>query len=159
MAKSKWESVRDKLELVEAWCRDGLIEEEIAKKLNIGMSTLSKYKVEHVELVEALKRGKEVIDYEVEQKLLKRAMGYDYDEVTKENLLNPITNEFGLEVTKVVRKHVLPDTTAQIFWLKNRKPKEWRDKRDIEMSGETTVNNNIDLTGYTTDQLKEMLKE
>ena len=132
MAKSKWDSVKDKLGLVEAWCRDGLIEEEIAKKLNIGISTLSKYKVEHVELVEALKKGKEVIDYEVEQKLLKRAMGYEYNETTQENVFDAVTKTTSMEVTKIVTKTVLPDTTAQIFWLKNRKPKEWRDKHDID---------------------------
>ena len=133
MAKSKWDSVKDKLGLVEAWCRDGLIEEEIAKKLNIGISTLSKYKVEHVELVDALKRGKEVIDYEVEQKLLKRAIGYEYNEIKN------VTDPDGGITTTITIKSVLPDTTAQIFWLKNRKPKEWRDKRDIEMSGELNM--------------------
>ena len=141
MAKSKWESVKTKLPLIEAWCRDGLIEVEICKRLGISVKTLNVYKLAHSELSEALKRGKEVIDYEVEQKLLKRAMGYDYEEVTKESVYSDVTKKNSLVVTKVVTKHYVPDTTAQIFWLKNRKPKEWRDKRDIEMSG--ALDNNV----------------
>lgn len=151
MGKSKWESVKEKLPLIENWCKDGLIEIEIAKKLNVVMSTFSRYKVEHEDLREALKRGKEVIDYEVEQKLLKRAMGYDYEEVTKEPVYNTETKETALEVTKRVTKHYVPDTTAQIFWLKNRKPKEWRDKRDIEMSGALDNNVVIKIDGEELD--------
>lgn len=150
MAQSKWPEVQEKLILIEAWCRDGLTEEQIAKNLGIGVSTLSKYKVEHIEIVEALKRGKEVIDYQVENQLLKRAMGYEYEEVTQEPLYTmsgtPILDESGnpkIAVTKIVKKQIVPDTTAQIFWLKNRKPKEWRDKQDIELSGDVEININL----------------
>lgn len=152
MAKSKWEDVKEKLILVEGWARDGLTEEQIAKNLGIGVSTLSKYKVEHIEIVEALKKGKEVIDFEVENALLKKALGYKYTEVTKERIVKtdargrPLEDIHGfpcyeMVVTKTVKKEVAPDTTAQIFWLKNRKPKQWRDKQDIEHSGNVTVNN------------------
>lgn len=150
MAKSKWENVKLKLDLVEAWCRDGATEQQIADKLNISMSTLSNYKLEHLEIVEALKRGKEVIDVQVENALLKRALGYEYDEITQEPLYNnegykiikdgkPVIN-----ITKIVRKQVVPDTTAQIFWLKNRKVKEWRDKHDLDLTDENEkININI----------------
>lgn len=130
MALSKWDEVKSKLNLVEAWARDGLIEEQICKNLGISVQTLNNYKKEHVELVESLKRGKEVVDIEVENALLKRAKGYMYNEITQE-----LNKEGDLVVTKIVKKEVVPDTTAQIFWLKNRKPKEWRDKQDIEHSG------------------------
>lgn len=138
MALSKWDEVKDKLLLIEAWARDGLVEDQIAKNLGIAMSTLSKYKVEHSEIVEALKKGKEVVDFQVENQLLKRAMGYKYEEVTKE--LVKESDGFGgvvskIKVTKIVTKEVAPDVTAQIFWLKNRKPREWRDKQDIELTG------------------------
>ena len=133
MGKSKWESVKEKLPLILNWCKDGLIEDDIVKKLNIAMSTFSRYKVEHEELREALKRGKEVIDYEVEQKLLKRAMGYDYNEVKN------VTDPDGGITTTITVKSVIPDTTAQIFWLKNRKPKEWRDKQEVELNGNLNV--------------------
>lgn len=131
MAKSKWEGVREKLEsgLVEAWARDGLTDEQIAHNLGISKDTFYTYKKAHPDFADALKRGKEVVDYAVENALLKRALGYNYEEVTVEN---------G-QVTKVVKKHALPDVTAQIFWLKNRKPSEWRDKREVEQSGDIVI--------------------
>ena len=82
MAKSKWPDVQDKLQsgLVEAWARDGLTDEQIAYNLGIAVSTLYVYKEQHEEFSEALKRGKEVVDYEVENALLKLALGYGYEE-------------------------------------------------------------------------------
>ncbi len=146
MAKSKYETnVKDKLILVEAWARNGLTDEQIAKNLGIAYSTFREYVKKYSALSAALKKGKEVIDVEVENALLKRALGYKYDEVTKE--LNEDTGE--LEITKVVTKEVQPDTTAQIFWLKNRKSKEWRDKQEFEHSG--NINNPYE--GLTTEQL------
>ena len=98
----------------------------------------------------ALKRGKEVVDVEVENALLKRALGYTYTETTKERGVNPETGKVELITTKVVTKEVVPDTTAQIFWLKNRRPDLWRDKQSMELSGE--VKNNP-FAGLTTEQL------
>ncbi|RXI38707.1 transposase [Clostridium tetani] len=166
MAKSKYETnVKDKLILVEGWARNGLTDEQIAKNLGIGLTTFYKYKKEHSELSKALKKGKEVIDFEVENALLKRALGYEYEEVTKERILKkdeqgkPLTDIHGfpiyeMVVTKTVKKEVTPDTTAQIFWLKNRKPEEWRDKRDIEHSGNMNVNN--PYKDLTTEQLLKL---
>ncbi|SCK04339.1 Uncharacterised protein [uncultured Clostridium sp.] len=136
MAKSKWEThVKDKLILVEAWARNGLTDEQIAKNLGISKDTFYKYKKEYTDFSDSLKRGKEVIDVEVENALLKRALGYKYNEVTKELIVDKETGEEELKVTKVVTKEVVPDTTAQIYWLKNRKPEDWRDKKEIEHSG------------------------
>lgn len=135
MAKSKWDEVKEKLNLVEAWARDGLIEEQIAKNLGISKATMENYKRDHLDFLTFLKRGKEVVDIEVENALLKRAKGYSYNEITQELVTDKETGESSLAVTKVVKKEVAPDTTAQIFWLKNRRPKEWRDKQDIEHSG------------------------
>lgn len=110
---------------IEGWARDGLTDEQIAHNMGIGTSTLYEWKNKFSEITESLKRGKEVVDRQVENALLKRALGYEYDEITYE----------GGEETKRVTKQVSPDTTAQIFWLKNRKPGEWRDKQSIEHSG------------------------
>ncbi|MFK4167238.1 transposase [Paenibacillus lautus] len=124
---SKYEShVKPKLNLVESWARDGLIDEQIAHNLGINVSTLYDYKNKYPEFTEALKNGKDDIDVMVENALLKRALGYTYDEVTLES---------GVE-TKRVTKEVQPDTTAQIFWLKNRRPQAWRDKQDLDVSGD-----------------------
>lgn len=150
MAKSKWETnVKDKLMLVEAWARNGLTDEQIAKNLGIAVSTLNDYKNKYPEFMESLKRGKEVIDIEVENALLKRALGYQYNEVTKELCKDKETGKEELVVTKVITKEVIPDTTAQIFWLKNRKPEEWRDRKEVDHSG--TINNPYE--GLTKEEL------
>ena len=152
MAKSKWEThVKDKLILVEAWARNGLTDEQIAKNLGIAYSTFREYKNKHSALSAALKRGKEVVDIEVENALLKRALGYKYNEVTKER--DKDTGE--LVVTKVVTKEVVGDTTAQIYWLKNRKPEDWRDKKEIEHSG--VLENKI--TNLTDEQIDEEIRK
>lgn len=117
---------QDKLILLEGWARDGLTEEQIAKNIGISRQSLWKWKEKEVDILNALKKGKEVVDIEVENALLKRALGYNYDEITYEN---------GVE-TKRVTKQVAPDTTAQIFWLKNRRKQQWRDKVEVETNGE-----------------------
>ena len=136
---------------IEGWARDGLTDEQIAYNMGIHTSTLYEWKKRYKELTEALKKGKEVIDRQVENALLKRALGYKYTE-TKE-----MAGDDGRTIVTVTEKEVVPDTTAQIFWLKNRKPKDWRDKQEIETSGETTVNNRVDLTAISTEDLKKML--
>ena len=76
--------------------------------------------------MEVLKGAKEVIDRKVENALVKSALGYTYTEVTRER------DETGaMVVTKEVVKEVKPSTTAQIFWLKNRKPEIWRDHPEL----------------------------
>lgn len=156
MAKSKYESiVEPKLILIEGWARNGLTIEQIAKNLGISKVTFYKYMNEHNELYERLKKGKEIIDIEVENALLKRALGYKYNEVTKELFRDKETGEEELKITKVVTKEVVPDTTAQIFWLKNRKPDDWRDKKDIEHSG--NINNPYE--GLTKEELLRIASE
>jgi len=149
MAVSKYETnVKDKLFLIECWARDGLTMEQIADNLGISKVTFYKYLNKYDELSEHLKKGKEVADYEVENALFKRALGYKYDEVTIEK---------GFE-TKRVTKEVAPDTTAQIFWLKNRKPKQWRDRKDIDanVQNETKI---LDVSKLSKEEIKEMLKD
>lgn len=114
---------------IEGWAKDGLTDEQIAYNIGITAKTLYEWKKQYSEICEALKKGKEVVDRQVENALLKRALGYKYEEIKTEK------TEEGKKVTVTV-KEVVPDTTAQIFWLKNRKPDQWRDKRDIEHSGE-----------------------
>lgn len=130
---------------IQGWAMDGLTDEQIATNIGCSRSTLAEWKKKHPDISDTLKRGKEVIDRQVENSLLKRALGYEVEEVTY---------EYGEEVKKVV-KQVPPDTTAQIFWLKNRKPNEWRDKRDIEHSGEITNNVNA-LNNLSEDELRKL---
>lgn len=118
---------------IEGWARDGLTDEQIAGNMGIKRQTLYDWKKKYPVFSDTLKRGKEIIDRQVENSLLKRALGYEYDEVTTTTYPN------GEEETKRVTKHVVPDTTAQIFWLKNRKPDDWRDKKDVNLSGDIGI--------------------
>lgn len=129
----------DSLLKVQGWARDGLSNEQIAHNMGITFQTLYKWQDKYSELREALKKGKEVVDREVENALLKRALGYEYDEVTQEPVTDKDTGITKMRVTKRVTKQIAPDVTAQIFWLKNRKPAEYRDKHDVEFKGELPV--------------------
>ena len=128
MAKGKYEYwlTPEGLVLLEGWARDGLTDEQIAHNMGIASSTLYDWKKRYPEISESLKRGKEVVDRQVENALLKRALGYEYEEVKEKFEDNVMTER------TVIKKEAIPDITAQIFWLKNRKPGDWRDKREPE---------------------------
>lgn len=149
MAKGKYEQwiEPEGLLKLESWARDGLTDEQIASNVGISRATLYVWKKEYPSISDALKKGKEVVDIQVENALLKRALGYQYDEIKIEE-----GDDFYKKT--VTTKEVLPDTTAQIFWLKNRRPHMWRDKKDVEMSGE--VNN--PYAGLTTEELKKLIR-
>lgn len=132
--KSKYFThVEPRLTSIKNWCKDGEIEATICKRLGVSVSVFNEYKQKYPELVEALKNGKEDIDYMVENSLLKRALGYKYKEVHK------MITDAGETITKEILKEVPPDVTAQIYWLKNRKPVQWRDRHEIETSGEIKI--------------------
>jgi transcriptional regulator with XRE-family HTH domain len=141
---------------IEGWARDGLTDEQIAKNMGITRSTLSEWKKKYPDISDTLKRGKEVIDRQVENALLKRALGYKYEEVTHESIWDPKEQKNVLQPSKVVIKEVVPDVTAQIFWLKNRKPLEWRDKKETELSGGLNVNNPFE--NLTTEELRRLAR-
>lgn len=235
MAKGKYEEwlTKEKLTLLGGWARDGLTDEQIAHNMGISRSTLNEWKKKYPDISDTLKRGKEIVDIQVENALLRRALGYKYKEITRERIIDTgqkkrhggeseLTEEeweFAIKyfnkkccycgkymekptkdhirplerggtlsrinilpccqscnsskkdnewlswyqhqrfyspqraekisdyitfvaeletkekddmekmvITKEVVKEVIPDTTAQIFWLKNRRPDKWRDK-------------------------------
>ena len=131
---------KDKLILLEGWARDGLTDEQIAKNIGISRASLYEWKKKEVDIFDALKKGKEVIDFEVENALLKKALGYtitlNKQKVTKDGDVVDITEEV----------HVPPDTTAQIFWLKNRKKEQWREKVEIVKTDEDLQNINKNIS-------------
>lgn len=137
MAKGKYEYwlTPEGLIKLEGWARDGLTDEQIAQNMGIRRETLIDWKKKYPNISNTLKRGKEVVDYEVENALLKRALGYTVKEekLTKDG-----------EVVELERE-VPGDVTAQIFWLKNRKPDAWRDKPEDNGNKEEsiTIINNI----------------
>ncbi len=122
---------------IEGWARDGLTDEQISHNIGIHPSTLYEWQKKYPDIAESLKRGKEVVDRQVENALLKRALGYEYEEVKQ--IVEK--DEMGKDRKRVekIKKVALPDTTAQIFWLKNRKPEQWRDKHNIDHSGTMEV--------------------
>jgi len=117
------------LELLKGWARDGLTDDQIAHNIGVSRSTLSQWKIAYPDILNALKEGKEYVDIQVENALLKRALGYDYQEKRIE-----VSEKDGRKVVQTI-KHVPGDTTAQIFWLKNRRPDKWRnnDRESMEL--------------------------
>lgn len=120
---------------IEGWARDGLINEQIAQNIGIAEATLYDWQKKYPEIAESLKIGKEVIDRQVENALLKRALGYEYEEVKQ--IIEK--DEMGKDRKRVekIKKHAHPDTMAQIYWLNNRKPKQWRNRKDYDDKKET----------------------
>ena len=129
----KWLTPEGLLRL-EAWARDGLTDEQLAHNMGIATSTLYDWKNRFPQLSGALKKGKDVVDIMVENSLLKRALGYEYSEEKVEVETTPDGKLLSRKVVQTV-KQVVPDVTAQIFWLKNRRPDLWRDRQDINHSG------------------------
>ena len=117
----------------------GYNDKMIAETLGISQASFYKYRNEHVEFAESLKRGKAPTDNLVENTLLKRALGYEYEEKTTE--LKIVNGEPIPVVVKTIKKHIPPDVTAQIFWLKNRMPLDWRDRKEIDAN----MNANLSL--------------
>lgn len=159
MAKGKYQEwlTPEGLLKIEGWAKDGLTDKQIAGNMGITEQTLNVWKKNHPSFFESLKKGKEVVDRQVENALLKRALGYEYDEITKEVCENAQTGETGLAVTKVVTKQVVPDTTAQIFWLKNRKRETWSDRKDLDISGGLNVENPYE--GLSTEELRKLIRD
>lgn len=136
---------KDGLILLEGWARDGLSDEQIAKNIGIARTTLYDWKNKYSDIRDILKKGKEVIDFEVENALLKRALGYEYEEVKEE-----YENGKLVRVNKT-KKREAPSTTAQIFWLINRSRRtgKWQNTRT----------NNVNVNAETNEILKSVGKQ
>lgn len=112
--------------------------EQIASNMGVTAKTLYEWQARFGDIREAIKRGKAPVDIQVENALLKRALGYQYEEVTTEieDIPTGKTDEFGNPIfkqrkhIKKVAKTVPPETAAAFIWLKNRRPDKWRDKRE-----------------------------
>ena len=129
--KSKYEEcVKDKLDSIQGWARDGLTLQEIADNLGIALSTLCNYKNSYPELNEALKKGVDESLYTVENALFKSACGFTYEEEE----INKKTGQI-----ETVRKYAKPNITACIFYLKNKSSGKWRDKQEIDANVSSQV--------------------
>lgn len=105
----------------EKFCKLGAIDKELADFFDIAVSTLNLWKSEYPKFMESIKKGKDMADAEVAEKLFRRATGYNHPEVD-------IKMFEGAIIQTRLTKHYPPDTAAAIFWLKNRQRKKWRDK-------------------------------
>ncbi len=124
--------------LVEMYAREGMIESDMAKKLGVHVGTFEVYKNTIPEFYEALKRGKAPIDFQVENALLKRALGYTFTEIKRE-IEKGDCGVVSVKSTTETIKEVVPDVTAQIFWLKNRNPQRWRDMKNVDIGGGLSI--------------------
>lgn len=118
----KWMEA-DGLTKLRGWARNGYTDDRIAKEIGISRRTLCNWKESYEPIREALSKGKEIYDNEAEEALHGLVTGYYVDE-TKETV-----TEFGDKQTVKTHKYIKPDVTALIFWLQNRRPEFWRDKR------------------------------
>lgn len=116
----------------EKLCLLGATDSEIADFFGISVRTIHRWKIEHEEFCHSIKSGKEKADERVERSLYQKATGYDY---TEEQAIKIKVEQHKEEVEVVqVTKHAPADTTAAIFWLKNRRKDSWRDKQDHTIS-------------------------
>lgn len=121
---------------IEGWAKSGLSDKQIANNVGVSERTFTRWKADHPTILSVLKRGKEVVDFEVENALYKNATGFEYEEV--KTYIEEIDGKQRKKIEKT-KKLMRPDTTAQIFWLKNRKPAEWREKQWLEHSGQVDI--------------------
>ena len=115
-------------EKVEILAAEGKILKEIAKEFQVNVSTITEWKQNHEEFSAALTRGREKADELVIDSLYTRALGYTIEEERAMNI------DGDVQIVRV-EKHIPSDPASMFFWLKNRRPKEWRDKRETELSG------------------------
>lgn len=102
--------------------------------MGINQKTLWEWRNKYAPISKALKKGKAPVDIQVENALLKRALGYDYEETITE--VEELAGGHQKKHIRKVTKHMPPDTTAQIFWLKNRRPDRWREKQEATVGVE-----------------------
>ena len=130
------------LERIKGWARDGLTVEEIAHNMGVAACTLHRWMNDHEPISEAMRIGRDVADRVVEDALYKSACGY-YVKVKKPVRIkrveyDPATGKKTAEqeTWQAVEEevYIAPQVTAQIFWLKNRKPEQWRDKADVAVT-------------------------
>ena len=106
----------------------GASDEMLATAFGVNEKTINNWKQQYPEFLQSIKDGKDLFDSDtIERSLLHRAIGYSHPE-------DKIFNDNGKALVVPTTKHYPPDTTAMIFWLKNRQPARWRDKQEIDQN-------------------------
>ena len=124
----EWINSPMKLELLKCWARDFPLV-DVAKKMGVSIQTLRKWKKEYPEIKEAIEESKEILDYRIENALIRRALGFMTTE-TKTIMYPP--DKHGNRRTRIekLKKEIPPDTVAIMAFLNNRKPDQWKRNRD-----------------------------
>lgn len=117
----------EKLKLLQEWGKNGLTNSQIAKNMGVSERTLYSWLKRYEVLSNNLNNGKALADREIENSLYKRALGY---EIQEEKITIEELNGVVKKKKQIIKKHVPGNVTAQIFWLKNRKSKEWRNNEE-----------------------------
>lgn len=113
-------------------CLLGFTDKQLADFFDVNESTITRWKQKYPEFCTSIKKGKVVADAQVVDSLYNRALGMEVEEVE-------VRGDGDNEIRRVTKKHIPPDTTAQIFWLKNRQPELWRDKPTVENPAQEAV--------------------
>ena len=140
MAKGKYEQwlTPEGLLKIEGWARDGLTTEQIAECMGISRSTLNDWIKKHPDISDTIKKNKEIADRKVENSLYERALGGLHKVLKAFKVKETYYDKQGRKCEKehietaIEEIYIAGDTTAQIFWLKNRKPEVWKDKQIVE---------------------------
>ena len=135
---SQW-LTEDSLELVGCWVRDGLRDFEIAEKIGVAPKTICEWKDKYPKFRQAFSRGKEMVDYKVENALLKCALGYKTKDI-KVVVIDPDTGNAKVR-REVTEKEIGPNAMACLAWLNNRKAQQWKRNRDNEVQLDDEDNN------------------
>ena len=128
-------------------CKLGATDKELAEFFGVVESTLNMWKKAHKAFSESLKGGKSLADAEVADKLFRRATGYSHEAVK----IVADANTGKQQIVPFI-EHYPPDTTAMIFWLKNRRPDLWRDKVQQELTGDGGGPLTVEITRFGQDQ-------
>lgn len=115
-------------------CLLGADDKALADFFGVAEKTIDNWKKAHKEFLQSVIRGKDWADAEVAHSFRKRAVGYRYAEIHEE-----ADKEGELKVTRKIHKEVPPDAGAALNWLKNRQKDKWRDKQEVEQSGNLVV--------------------
>lgn len=128
------------------YCFLGATDAELSNFFHVSIQTIKNWQAKYPEFLASLKSGKEQADDRVERSLYQRAVGYEYDSVK-------IFNANGSPMIVPYKAVAQPDTTAMIFWLKNRRPERWRDVQKHEHGGPG------DFDRMSDEQLREFVVE
>jgi len=123
-------------EIAKQLCLNGAVDADLARAFRVSTSTITTWKIQYPEFLSAIRVSKPIADTNVEDSLYRRAMGYTRTEIELK-VIN------GKVVEVEVERYYPPDTTAMIFWLKNRKSSSWSDKQEVQHTGTVELTDRI----------------